>query len=90
MVSDKVTVISKPYGSEKAWKWESEGAEGYTIEEAFKKDRGTDIILSLKPSSEEENYDEFLDSYRLQGLVKKYSDYIRYPILMDVEKSRLK
>jgi molecular chaperone HtpG len=90
MVSDKVTVISKPYGSDKAWKWESEGAEGYTIEEAEKASHGTDIILTIKQSTEEENYDEFLETYRLQGLVKKYSDYIRYPIKMQVEHSHLK
>ncbi len=90
MVSDKVTVISKPYGSDKAWKWESTGAEGYSIEETQKDGHGTDIILTIKPSTEEENYDEFLDSYRIQGLVKKYSDYIRYPIKMEVEKSRMK
>ena len=90
MVSDKVTVNSKPYGSDKAWKWESEGAEGYTIEEAEKASHGTDIILTIKQSTEDENYDEFLETYRLQGLVKKYSDYIRYPIKMQVEHSHLK
>ena len=90
MVSDKVTVISRPFGSDKAWKWESTGADGYCIEETQKDGHGTDIILTIKPSTEEENYDEFLETYRLQGLVKKYSDYIRYPIKMAVEKSRLK
>ncbi len=90
MVSDKVTVISKPYGSDKAWKWESAGADGYTVTEAEKDSHGTDIILSIKESTEEESYDEFLDAYRIQSLVKKYSDYIRYPIRMEVEKSRMK
>ena len=90
MVSDKVTVISKPYGSDTAWKWESAGADGYTIAEAEKDGHGTDIILTIKENTEEDSYDEFLDSYRLQGLVKKYSDYIRYPIRMEVEKSRMK
>ncbi len=90
MVSDKVTVISKPYGSDKAWKWESTGADGYTVTEAEKDSHGTDIILSIKENTEEESYDEFLDAYRIQSLVKKYSDYIRYPIQMEVEKSRMK
>ena len=90
MVSDKVTVISKPYGSDKAWKWESTGADGYTVTEAEKDSHGTDIILSIKENTEEESYDEFLDAYRIQSLVKKYSDYIRYPIRMEVEKSRMK
>ena len=90
MVSDKVTVISKPYGSDKAWKWESTGADGYTVTEAEKDSHGTDIILSIKENTEEESYDEFLDAYRIQSLVKKYSDYIRYPTRMEVEKSRMK
>ena len=90
MVSDKVTVLTKPYGSDKAWKWESTGADGYTITEAEKASHGTDITLSIKANTEEESYDEFLDSYRIQSLVKKYSDYIRYPIRMEVEKSRMK
>ena len=90
MVSDKVTVLTKPYGSDKAWKWESTGADGYTITEAEKASHGTDITLSIKANTEEENYDEFLDSYRIQSLVKKYSDYVRYPIRMEVEKSRMK
>ncbi len=90
MVSDKVTVISKPYGSDTAWKWESAGADGYTITEAEKDGHGTDIILTIKANTEEESYDEFLDGYRIQSLVKKYSDYIRYPIRMEVEKSRMK
>ena len=90
MVSDCVTVRSRAYDSDKAYEWQSHGAEGYTIEECQKDDRGTEIILQLKPDTEDEHYDEFLDTYRLRNLVKKYSDYIRYPILMNVEKSRLK
>ncbi|WP_147539039.1 molecular chaperone HtpG [Anaerotruncus rubiinfantis] len=90
MVSDDVTVESRAFGSEEAWKWESHGVEGYTIEECAKPDHGTVITLHIKPNSEEENYDEFLDSHRISALVKKYSDYIRYPIKMDMEASRLK
>ena len=90
MVSSKVTVISRAYGSDQAYKWESEGVDGYTITEAQKDSHGTDIILKIKENTEEQDYDAFLDSYRIQSLVKKYSDYIRYPIKMDVERSRLK
>ena len=90
MVSDEVTVISKAYGVDKAYEWKSSGADGYTIEEAEKASHGTDIILKIKENTEEENYDEYLESYRLQGIVKKYSDYIRYPIKMDMERSRMK
>ncbi len=88
MVSDKVKVISKAYGSDTAYCWESEGADGYTLTETHKDSVGTDIIMSIKPDGEEESYSEFLETYRLRGLIKKYSDYIRYPIKMDVEKSR--
>lgn len=90
MVSDKVTVISKAYGESQSYKWESEGAEGYTIEPCEKETCGTVITLKIKENTEEENYDEFIDQYRLQGIVKKYSNYIRYPIVMDMEKSRMK
>jgi molecular chaperone HtpG len=90
MVSEKVTVLSKAFGSEEACKWESTGTAGYTIEPCDKADHGTTIILELKPNSEDNNYDEFLETYTLRNLVKKYSDYIRYPIKMDIEKSRLK
>ena len=90
MVSDDVTVESRAYGSEEAWKWHSTGAEGYTIEPCEKDSHGTIITLHIKENSEEENYDEYLDQYRLRSIVKKYSDYIRYPIRMDVEKSRPK
>ncbi len=82
MVASKVTVISRAYGSDKAWKWESEGAEGYTIEEADKATVGTDITLTIKENTENEKYDRFLEEYGIQSLVKKYSDYIRYPIKM--------
>ena len=90
MVSEKVTVLSKAFGSEEACKWESTGTAGYTIEPCEKESHGTTIILKLKPDTEDNHYDEFLETYTLQNLVKKYSDYIRYPIKMDVEKSRLK
>ncbi len=90
MVADKVTVISKTFGQDKAYKWESEGAEGYTIEEYDKETLGTEIILEIKDNTEDENYDEFLEEYRLRGIIKKYSDFIRYPIKMEVTKSRLK
>ena len=90
MVAEHVTVISKAYGGEEAWKWESSGTEGYTVEPCEKADRGTEIVLQLKPDTDDEKYSEYLDQYRLKGLVQKYSDYIRYPIRMDLEKSRLK
>ena len=90
MVSDCVTVTSRAFGSDEAWKWSSKGAEGYTIEPCEKESYGTEILLNIKPNTEENNYDEFLDTYTIKSLVKKYSDYIRYPIRMDVEKSRMK
>jgi len=90
MVAKRVTVISKAYGSDKAYMWSSEGVEGYTIEEASKDGCGTQIILEIKDNAEEENYDEFLTPYKIKQLVKKYSDYIRYPIKMDVEHEKLK
>jgi len=90
MVSKNVKVISKPYGSDVAYCWESEGAEGYTISECEKDTNGTEIILYLKDNTEDENYDEYLDEYKIKSIVKKYSDYIRYPIKMDVEKHRPK
>ena len=82
MVASKVTVVSRAYGSDEAWQWESEGTEGYTIEAATKNTTGTDITLYIKDNTETENYDKFLEEYGIQGLVKKYSDYIRYPIKM--------
>ena len=90
MVAKKVTVISKAYGSDKAYQWESEGADGYTISEAEKKNVGTEIILELMQDTEDENYTEFLDAYRIKGLIKKYSDYIRFPIKMEVTHNRPK
>lgn len=90
MVSDCVTVYSRAYGSEEAWRWQSKGVEGYTIEPCEKEGHGTKIVLELKPTTEEENVDEFLEQYRIRSIVKKYSDYIRYPIHMEVEKHRQK
>jgi molecular chaperone HtpG len=90
MVSKCLTVITKAYGSDQAYKWESEGVEGYTITDCSKDKVGTDVILQIKDNVGEDNYDEFLEQYRIKAIVKKYSDYIRYPIKMDVEKSRLK
>lgn len=90
MVSDVVTVISRALGSDEAYKWESAGADGYTIEPCEKADVGTEIILKLKENEDEEDYDQFLEEYRLKEIVKKYSDFIRYPIKMDVTKSKPK
>ena len=84
MVADSVTVISRAFGSDTAWRWESAGSDGYTVEEAQKATVGTDIILKIKANTEDENYDEYLDEYRLKGIIKKYSDFIRYPIKMEV------
>ena len=88
MVADKVTVISRALGSAEAYKWESEGVSGYTIEPCEKDTVGTEVILRLKEDTEDEKYSEFLDEYRLRSLVKKYSDFIRYPIKMEVTRSR--
>ena len=90
MVSSKVTVTSKAYGSDKAYQWESSGTDGYTITEHDKDNYGTEIILTIKGNTEDEKYDEFLQEYRIHNLVKKYSDYIRYPIKMKTEQHRLK
>ncbi|MDU2670893.1 MAG: molecular chaperone HtpG [Clostridium sp.] len=90
LVADKVTVITKAFGSDKAYRWESEGVEGYSIEDATKDSYGTDIILHLKENTEDENFDEYLNEYRIKSLIKKYSDFIRYPIKLDVTKSKLK
>lgn len=90
MVAKKVTVVSRAYGSEEAWKWESKGIEGYTVSKTEKETVGTQIVLVLKDDTDEERYSEFLEQYRLEGIIKKYSDYIRYPIKMNVEKSRKK
>lgn len=85
MVASKVRVESKCYGAEKAYAWESEGAEGYTIDECDKSDFGTKIILTLKADTDDEKYSDFLAEYKLEELIRKYSDYIRYPIKMEVE-----
>lgn len=90
MIAKKVTVISKAYGSDKAYRWESEGVDGYTITEDSKGSAGTEIILELLDDTDDENYSEFLDQYRIKSLVKKYSDYIRFPIKMEVTHSRPK
>ena len=90
MVAKKVTVISKAYGSDKAYRWESEGVDGYTITEDEKESVGTVIILEMLDDTDDEKYGEFLDEYRIKGLIKKYSDYIRFPIKMKVQHSRPK
>lgn len=90
MVAKKITVITKKYGCDTAYKWESDGADGYEITETERDEIGTTIVLKIKDNTEEENYDEFLEQYRIQGLIKKYSDYIRYPIMMDMTHSRVK
>lgn len=90
MVADVVTVVSRALGSDTAYKWESEGADGYTIEEVEKQDVGTEITLKLKDNSDDEDYDQYLDEHELQRIVKKYSDFIRYPIKMEVTKSKPK
>ena len=85
MVASKVRVESRSYGADKAYVWESSGADGYTIEECDKPDFGTKIILTLKPDTEDEKYSDFLAEYKIEELIRKYSDYIRYPIKMEVE-----
>ena len=90
MVSDKIEVISKKYGEDKAYIWESEGASGYTIEETKKDEYGTSVVLHLKKDDANEKYSRYLDTFTVEGLVKKYSDYIKYPIKMDIEHEELK
>ncbi|MBQ6823037.1 MAG: molecular chaperone HtpG [Clostridia bacterium] len=90
MVADTVTVTSRKEGEEAAWRWTSKGSDGYTVTEAEKTEPGTEIVLHIKENTETENYDEFLDPYRLTALVKKYSDFIKYPITMETTKSRKK
>ena len=90
MVASSITVISKKYGEDKAWKWVSDGADGYTIEETEKDAPGTDIIMTLKADTEDDKYSEYLEEYKIRNLIRKYSDYIRYPIKMEVTKSRKK
>lgn len=90
MVADVVTVISKALGNDDAYKWESAGADGYTIVPCEKDSVGTEIVLKIKENTEDESYDEYLEEYRLKAIIKKYSDFIRYPIKMDVTEKRLK
>ncbi|MFB4330011.1 molecular chaperone HtpG [Paenibacillus sp. CR_12] len=90
MVADVVTVTSRALGSDEAYKWESEGADGYTITPAEKDSVGTEIVLKIKENTEDDQYDEYLEEYRLRAIIKKYSDFIRYPIKMDVKTQRPK
>ena len=88
MVADKITVITRKFGADTAYKWESSGADGYTITECEKESVGTDVIMHIKEDGEEEKYAQFLESWRITELVHKYSDYIRFPIRMEVNKTR--
>ena len=90
MVADHVTVVSRAYGSDEAWMWQSDGADGYTVTQCEKDAPGSDVIMHLKANADEEHYDQYLETYKLQELIKKYSDYIRYPIVMEVEDYRQK
>ncbi len=90
MVASSITVITKKYGEDTAWKWVSDGADGYTIEETEKDAPGTDVIMTLKEDTEDEKYSDYLEEYQIRELIRKYSDYIRYPIRMEVTKSRKK
>lgn len=90
MVADEITVITKPLGSDEAYKWESKGVDGYTIVPCEKESVGTEIILTIKENTEDDSYDEYLEEYRLRAIIKKYSDFIRYPIKMDVKGQRPK
>lgn len=90
MVAKEITVITKKYGSDTAYKWQSSGADGYTIEECQKDTVGTDIIMLLKDDTEEDKYSDYLEQYKISSLIKKYSDYIRYPIEMDMESTKVK
>ena len=88
MVASSVTVISKKYGEDTGWKWVSDGADGYTIEETAKDAPGTDVIMTLKADTDDDKYSQFLEEYEIRNLIRKYSDYIRYPIRMEVTKTR--
>ena len=90
MVASKVRVVSRAFGSDEAWAWESDGVEGYTITEAERAEHGTDVILTLKENTDEDNYDTYLSEYGLKDLIKRYSNYVRYPIQMEVSKTREK
>ena len=88
MVCDNIVVLSKAYGAEKAYKWVSDGADGYTVEECDKTSQGTDIVLTIKEDTEDDKYSAYIKEYQIRSLIRKYSDYIRYPIIMNVEKHR--
>ena len=90
MVADQVTVLSRAYGEDAAHRWSSRGADGYTVEEAQREGPGTDVILHIKPQAEGEDFDSYLEPHYLESLVKKHSDYIHYPIRMEMEHSHLK
>ncbi|MCI9610316.1 MAG: molecular chaperone HtpG, partial [Oscillibacter sp.] len=90
MVSDQITVVTRKYGAESGYKWQSSGADGYSVTECEKETVGTDIIMHIKEDTEDEKYGEFLENWKLQELVRKYSDYIRFPIRMEVSKTRKK
>ena len=90
MVADRVVVRSRAYGADEAWQWESDGADGYTVEPCGKETVGTEVILHIKPDTEEERFGDYLDQFRIQELVKKYSDYVHTPIRMEMERSRMK
>ncbi len=90
MVADQITVVTKKFGAESAYTWTSSGADGYTITEGGRDSVGTDIIMHIKPDTDDEHYSEFLESWRIQELVRKYSDYIRFPLRMEVSKTRRK
>ena len=89
LVSDKVTVRSKAYGEDTAWMWTSEGTDGYTVKECDKPDYGTEVEMHIKPDEDGENYSDFIDEYRIKELIKKYSDYVRWPIHMMLEKGAM-
>ncbi len=88
MVAEKVTVVTRKYDSEVAFKWVSEGCDGYTVEECQKDSLGTDIIMQIKSDTEEDKYSQYLETYTIQGLIKQYSDYIRYPVKMEIETTK--
>ncbi|MDR3305334.1 MAG: molecular chaperone HtpG [Clostridiales Family XIII bacterium] len=88
MVADDIKVTSRAFGADTAWEWASQGAEGYTIRETVKDEVGTEVALTIKVDTDEEKYEDFLNVYRIRSLIKRYSDYIRYPIKMDIEKTR--
>ncbi len=88
MVAKRVRVVSRAYGSDEAWAWESDGVDGYTVSPAERSEHGTDVILTLKDNTDEENYNEFATEFGLRSLIKRYSNYVRYPIMMEVTKTR--